>query len=138
VTKGNFGAVVIAAALASSCGGSGPADVAERFGRLVEQGEVQEASQLVSGEIVGILGQEKLEAVLAGGTREIAERDGIESFEVLSEDVSGSIASLTVRTTYGDGSATEETMELTRLDGEWKLSNPSVDGSKPGLTLNGK
>ena len=126
MTKGSLGAVVIAAALTSTCGGSGPADVAERFGRLVEQGEVQEASQLVSGEIVGMFGQEKLVAALAEQTREIAERDGIESFEVLSEDVSGSIASLTIRTTFGDGSAREENVDLTRLDGEWRLT-PSFD-----------
>ncbi len=106
----------------TGCSDSGPAATVERFYRAVEAGEVKTASEFVSGSIVAMMGREKIEAALEDQTADISRKGGIQSLEVLSEQVDGIVAVVHVRITYGNGETYEENMDLTRIDGRWMLT----------------
>ena len=115
------GILTVTAACRAGCGGPGPADEIERFLRLMDQGECAEASEMIGGQM-RMLGTELLNAACAERSREMSQRGGLESVEILSEDVQGNTATVVTRTTYGDGSSSERENLLTRLDGVWMFT----------------
>lgn len=116
-----FTAAVLAA-VSLGCGGPGPGDAVEKFQRLVEEGSVEEASEMVSGEVLAVIPREKLKGALTNQTREISKKGGIASIDILSEELQGNTATVVVSTTMGDGSKDEQTIQLTKIDGEWKFT----------------
>ena len=117
---------MLAALAVVGCGASGPADTVEHFYRSVEAGEVDAAADLFSDQVTALINREKLKTGLAEQTREMKEKGGITSFEILSEDVTGQVADVRIRVEYGNGETEEQDIHLTEIDGEWKLA-PDMD-----------
>lgn len=113
---------VLILALLAGCTDSGPAGTVEKFHHHVEDGEIEEAAEMFSGEIVAMFGRDKLESRLSQQTREISRKGGIQSLDIVSEEVSGQVADVRVRVTYGNGRTDEQDVQLTKIDGEWKLT----------------
>ena len=106
----------------SGCSSSGPAATVQRFYRAVESGEVKAASEMVSGSMVSMMGPKKLEAALQSETAKISRKKGIQSLDILSEEIDGQAAEVRVRVTYGNGEMDEENVNLTRIDGRWMIT----------------
>lgn len=104
------------------CSSPGPADTVKSFHKHVANGEVEKASEMMSGEIVEMIGEEKLQAGLAEQTKTIREMGGIESFDILSEEVNGQVATVTYKVTYGNGDIEEDEADLMKIDGKWRFS----------------
>ena len=117
---------VFAALLVAGCGAAGPADAVEDFYYHVEAGEIDAAAELFSDQITALISREKLKTALAEQTREMKDKGGIKSFEVLSEDITGEVADVRIRVEYGNGESEEQDIHLTEIDGQWKLA-PDMD-----------
>lgn len=113
---------VFAILILGGCMSSGPAGTVKKFYRLVEDGKVQDAADMFSGEAVALFGRDKVVAGLSEQTREISGKDGIKSITILDEEVSGQVAEIKVRVEYGNGESEQDTVQLTKLDGKWMLT----------------
>lgn len=114
--------VALLIAMASACSGSGPAATAERFFRLVERGDVERATGMLTGQMVAMLGPAKIQAALAEQSRVMAGRGGVAGVEVLSEEATDQTATVRLRVSYENGETQEETVQLVWLDGAWKIN----------------
>ena len=57
-----------------------------------------------------------------GGREPVAQMFGIESIEVLSEEIDGNRATVNVRMIFGNGAEDEEGHDFVRVDGRWKIA----------------
>jgi hypothetical protein len=114
--------LVIGALLLIACGGGGPGATVKQFYTLVEDGKVNEAMELMAPGIKDMMQAMGGATVFGEGTKEIKEKGGIDQINILKEEVTGEIAEVEVEVVYGDGSKDTETMQLTKVDGEWKIS----------------
>jgi hypothetical protein len=120
-------AIMASFSLLVSCSGSGksPADVSKSFLLKLEKGDVDGAYNLLNG--TGEATEEemqKMKAFLGEGSKQLAEKKGIKSIEVVEENISedGSKADVTLKVTYGNGEV-DETNSVLRKSGEgWKIS----------------
>ena len=117
---------VLAALAVVGCGAPGPADTVAHFYRHVEAGEVDAAADLFSEQITALITREKLKTALAEQTREMKDKGGIASIEILSEEITGEVADVRIRVEYGNGETEEQDIHLTEIDGAWKLA-PEMD-----------
>lgn len=117
-----FSLALLAALIAVGCADSGPASTVKQFYRSVESGELEAVSEILTGPMVSTLSQDKLRAMLVKGTKSISEKGGIQSLDILSEEVSGTVAEVHVRLTYGNGTTEEKKLELVRVDGRWMIT----------------
>ena len=108
--------------VAAGCSSVGPGATVQRFYRAVESGEAKAASEMVSGSMVSMMGPKKFEMALQGETGKISQKGGIQSIEILSEEIDGDAAEVGVRVTYGNGETDEENLNLTRIDGRWMIT----------------
>lgn len=107
----------------SACFGGGPADTVEDFYRHVEQGELDDAAELMSKSVVSQVGIDKLKQGLQQATRQVDAKGGIREIEVVEEKVIGEIAEVTVKITYGNGDEVTEKSSLIEEDGRWRLQS---------------
>ncbi|MBA3531379.1 MAG: DUF4878 domain-containing protein [Ardenticatenales bacterium] len=109
--------------LMTGCGffASGPGQTVENFYRSVEEGNLDDATALLSSRLVSTIGASKIKQGLAQQTQTIKDKGGIESISVDSEEVTGEIAQVTTTITYGNGETGTETVNLMKEDGSWKL-----------------
>lgn len=115
-------AALVAPCFLTGCSDAGPAGAVKAFYRNVEVGEVDAAVDLVSDEFVSVLGRKKMKAWLIQQSRDISEKGGIKSVDILYEDVHGTVADVGMRVVYGNGDAEEHDIQLTKIDGQWKLT----------------
>jgi len=113
--------LIMAGCAASSAGGT-----VKQFHRHVEKGEIEAASEMVTGALVWMIGQEKVEAALVAESKEISEKGGFARLDIVSEETVGTVSEVVVRVTYGNGEIEEEDYELTKIDGRWMLT-PGMD-----------
>ena len=109
------------ALFSTGCFSTGPADTVEQFYRNVEKGKLDDALELVSDSALSQLPAEKLKQGLQQATRDIDSKGGIDDIEILSEDIIGDTAEITVKITFGNGDSDEEDCSLIKEDGAWKL-----------------
>lgn len=107
--------------LAVACLASGPEATVKRFYSAMEDGEIDEAAGLLSGRIVGLLGEDKLRKALSEQALEIKKKGGIKSVKIDEMNEVGEIAEGKVTITFGDGSTKTDTVKLLKEDGKWKL-----------------
>jgi len=113
---------IITTALLFGCGKS-PESTVEIFYRSVEKGEITVAKKYVSAQIVGMLGDAKLTAALAGESEKIKGCGGIRSITHKLER-NGEIASgMTTIDFEGNCKARVEKTKLVKEDGMWKLGS---------------
>lgn len=123
-THSRLGVLALCSALvlAGCSNSSGPADTVKRFYRAVEESDLKAASRLFSGNAAD---PAKLQAALSLYSSEIASRQGIESIEILSEEIEGNTAVVRARLTFGDGTTDSQRTNLVRIDGRWMISADS-------------
>jgi hypothetical protein len=107
----------------AACGGSGPSAVVERFSTRVARGDVDAALPLLSSQVRGLFGEQKLRLVLAQGSVRTREHDGLEGIAIRSVIISDDRRTARVRaeSSYGDGRVDANDFNLVREDGGWKI-----------------
>jgi len=115
-----LGGLGLAIVLLAGCA-SRPADVVEDFYRAVENGRQDEAISMVSPEVTGMLGNEKMRGVLSKKAQEYAQCGGIK--EVVA-DLSGDKIVQRGTVTIAFGGTCEPTIDnikLVKINDEWKI-----------------
>jgi hypothetical protein len=113
--------VLALSAILSGCGKS-PESTAESFYWAVGKGEITEAKSYVSAQIVGMAGDPKLSAVLAGETEKIRSCGGIKSVDVKLHG-EGEVRAGTATVVYSGSCPTKtEKLKMVKEDGKWKLT----------------
>jgi hypothetical protein len=108
-------------ALLMACAGRTPSAAVKNFYRAVEKGDTDAAIALVSPEVVGIIGVNKIKAGLQEQGLKIKQKGGISSIELKDEAIVGEVAKITAVLTFGDGTSDTENLKLKKMNGEWKI-----------------
>lgn len=112
--------VMVMAFLLVACGASPQATVKE-FYQSVEKGEISKANSLLSLRLHQMLGDAKLNTVLAKEHEKIKQRGGVKNIEIEGEP-GKEVASFNVKVTYGNGLINSEKTNLVLEDGRWKIT----------------
>lgn len=112
-----------AAILLAGCLGGSPQKTTEDFYRAVEAGEITKAMGFLTDDTFDTVGRDKIRAALEMQTRRIADQGGMETFEVVEAEVHAELADLRVQITLGDGTTLDETVQLRKVDGDWKIES---------------
>lgn len=107
----------------SGCGlfNSGPGQTVKNFYYAVEAGKIEEAKNLLSAQVTATYGA-KLSQALVQASEDIKRKGGIQSIDVISENINGDIAAVTSKTTFGNGQSTTDASRLLKEDGQWKIA----------------
>lgn len=100
----------------------GPSATAERFFRLIEEGRIDPAVDLLSKEKACAADLSRLATVFSAYSDEMSRRGGIERVEVRTQTFSRDDAELHVLIWFVDRSFSREAVEVVREDACWKLS----------------
>lgn len=111
-------AVILALLLSSS---KTPGETVERFLRESERGS-EAVVNLVSKEVIGLLGRDKLVAGLTEERQKFMSRGGISQVLILEDFVNGNQAVVKSLVIYGDGSNREDKWNLVKEGGQWKIT----------------
>lgn len=113
----------------AACGGSGPSAVVERFTTSVASGNVDAALPLLSSQVRGMFGEQKLRMVLAQGATSAREHGGFEGVNILSETISedGQTAVVRAESSYGNGRKDATDFNLVREKDGWKINMDAGD-----------
>jgi hypothetical protein len=114
--------LVIGAFLLIACSGSGPGATVKNFYQLVEKGEVNEAMELMTPGIKEMMQAMGGPALFGEGTKEFKDKGGIKKIKILKEEINGDVAEVEVEVEFGNGTNEKQTMNLTKVDGKWKIS----------------
>jgi hypothetical protein len=96
-----------------------PSQVVKSFYRNIESGKIEEAAKLLSSQSVQTFGS-KFRAVMPNETNKIKSKGGIRSIET-EESVTGEVAKVTCKVTYGDNSTEDDVLDLIKENGDWKI-----------------
>ena len=118
------------------CGGSasGPGDTIKELNYALEKGDVDTVKKIVPG-LAGMMGDDKLKAMLTEASAEAKKKGNITSIEILKEEVDGDTATVTHKVTWGNGDVEEETSELAKVDGQWIVSMDDMDKGPGGGSI---
>jgi hypothetical protein len=121
------------------CGGSsGPGDAVVELNYAMEEGDVETVKKIVPA-LGSMMGDEKLKAMMTEASAEAKKKGGIESVEIIKEEIEGETATVTHKTTFGNGDEEEETTELVKVDGQWIISMDDMDkGGSGGIDMSGE
>lgn len=115
-------ASALAVVAACSLINSGPASTVKDFYKAMERGKVTEATELLTGPWIQMMGKEKFKVGLAEMSERINNKGGIKSFEVESENVQGETASVDMVITYGNGTKEKDHSKLIKDEkGRWLI-----------------
>ncbi|MEM9291864.1 MAG: DUF4878 domain-containing protein [Acidobacteriota bacterium] len=109
-----------------ACGGGGPEGTVKGFYKDLEAGKIESAAERLSPKTTQSFGVEKTTELLRQGTRDIADKGGIEKIEIVESQVLGEIATVKVAVTFGNGTTDNNELDLTQRDGRWVIE-PSMD-----------
>lgn len=109
------------ALLTSGCFKPGPAATVKSFYHHMEKGELDEAIELMSADARSDVPRDKMKVGMQQATRELADKGGIKSINVLNEDVIGQTAEITVEIKYGNGDTDVDKNSLIQENGKWRI-----------------
>lgn len=113
--------VLASVTLLTGCGKS-PESTVESFYRSLASGEITEAKNYVSAQLVGMLGDAKLSAALSAESEKIRACGGIKNVEVKLQG-EGEVRSGSAIVTYGgECPPRNEKTKLIKEDGKWKIT----------------
>jgi len=116
-------AMLVSALVSCSLFRSGPGATVKQFYQDVEAGNITEALALLSSQLRGSIGDQKLRAGLATqATAMRQQHKGLRSIQTEKEDVQGELATVTTLITYTDGTTQRDVTKLVLEDGAWKIS----------------
>lgn len=113
--------LMIVALLLAACAASGPGATLQRYMKIVEAGEVTKATTMFPSALQAQFAS-KIVAMIGAETDRIKKKGGLKAMDVVKEDVTGDIASVTLTTHYGNGTVDTSTTKLLREDNEWKIN----------------
>lgn len=119
------------------CGGSaGPGDAVKELNYAMEKGDLDTVKKIVPG-LAGMMGDEKLKAMMTEASAEAKKKGGIKSIEIIKEEINGDVATVEHKVTWGNGDEETETSELTKTDkGQWIISMDDMDKNGGGGNIN--
>lgn len=118
------------------CGGStGPGDTVKELNYAMEKGDLDTVKKIVPG-LAGMMGDEKLKAMMTEASAEAKKKGGIKSVEILKEEINGDTATVEHKVTWGNGDEETETSELAKVDGQWIISMDDMDKGPGGGGIN--
>lgn len=118
------------------CGGSaGPGDAVKELNYAMEKGDLDTVKKIIPG-LAGMMGDEKLKAMMTEASAEAKKKGGIKSVEILKEEINGDTATVEHKVTWGNGDEETETTELAKVDGQWIISMDDMDKSPGGGGIN--
>lgn len=114
----------------TSCTSSSPGDTFKDYMELMKKGDVKEfVKGFAVDETQTPEEQEKqtqlIEGLIGDKTKKMMEeRQGLKDVQILEETISedGNSATLKVKFVYGNGSEEENTQEMVKQDGKWKMA----------------
>ncbi|MEL6615374.1 MAG: DUF4878 domain-containing protein [Bacteroidota bacterium] len=115
-----FTPVAVLALLLVGCGSGGPGDTAADFARAAASGDGERVVELLDPAMAQSLGP-KISATVSSQAGEAAAKGGLSEVNILDETVNGDNATVRIETVMGDGSRSEETIQLRKIDGDWKV-----------------
>lgn len=112
---------IVTMMLTTGCAKS-PDSTVKSFYTSVGKGEITEAQTYLSSQVRGMIGPQKLSAVLAKESERVGRCGGIKSIDVKLEG-QGEVRSGTATVSYsGECPPQNENVKLTKEDGKWKLA----------------
>ncbi|MGB3692714.1 MAG: DUF4878 domain-containing protein [Spirulinaceae cyanobacterium] len=112
----------LTATIITSCSlKSGPGATVEEFHYAIEKGEIEAATNLFSNSVIESFGKDKIKAGMSQAVRNLQDKQGIESIKIMEEEVTGEVAQVSYKITYGDATEEDNTAQLIKEDGEWKI-----------------
>lgn len=105
----------------AACGGSGPSAAVKGFYKAVENEDFEKAIEYFSNNTINSYGLNKLQQVLVYQVQELQNYGGIKSIEIIDETVVQDTALVKVRIAMKDGSTIEDSVNLIKEDGDWKI-----------------
>lgn len=113
----------LAVVLCSCSGGGQPSSVAKAFFDAVDAGDSEKAISLFAPELrEDETMSGKLGFIVGAGISEVEEKGGVQSFEVLEENIGEDQATLNFKVTYGNGDEESDEMKCVKVDGKWYLT----------------
>lgn len=105
----------------AACSGSAPGTALQKYIKAVEAGDVTKAVAMYPMSAQSQFGS-KLVAFITAESEGIKKRGGVKAMDVLKEDVTGDIATVTIATHYGNGTVDTVTTKMMREEHEWKIN----------------
>jgi len=106
----------------SSCFKAGPGKTVEKFHRALEKGEIEDAKILISGSAKSTLPDDKMNLLMNEAVKQTKEKQGIKSFKIDQEEITGETAKVSYTIEFGNGTKETETVELIKENDEWKIT----------------
>lgn len=121
--------ITVMALFMTSCSSSGPGSAFKSYMEKMKTGDYKGCAQGFAVDETKTPEQnakatEMIESILTDkADKAIKEKGGLKDVEVLEESISedGNTATLKVKFTYGDGSEQENTQDMIKQNGEWKM-----------------
>jgi hypothetical protein len=103
---------------------SSPSETVTNLLRYVERGEIEEAAKLYSSDYINKHGGlPKVKSDHAANARQLKEKGGMKSFEVVKEEILGDLADVIVKTTSPDKIEMTTKVKLIKEGGAWKIDD---------------
>lgn len=98
-------------------------EAAEAFYGHLDAGEIEAAIDLLSVQLVGQFGREKIRAGLQETALDIQKKGGIDSVEIERPEgeATSEVALVTATVRFGNGTSSVETLKLALEDGAWRI-----------------
>lgn len=110
------------ALLLSGCMGFGPEDAVKGFYRSVEKGEITKAQGYLSKQVIGMLGEQKLQMSLSQQSEKISSCGGIKDV-IVELKGEGEIRKGTAKLSFkGSCPEARESVSMIKEDGKWKIT----------------
>lgn len=98
-----------------------PSKTVQDFYQAVQDGEVQTATSLLSNYTVQNIGKDKLQQVLIQQSKNMNSSGGIRAVNILEEQITGDLATVTVEVVFNDGTSNTEVLNLVKENKKWKI-----------------
>ena len=100
---------------------STPEDTAKEFISLVEKGDMG-ALDLMTPELVQMLGKEKMEKALKESGEKFKKNGGVKSVDIADKEAKDNEATMKVTTNFNNGKSETEKMKMINKDGKWLIT----------------
>ncbi len=101
-----------------------PGETTKEFMEEYAEGNIDSALEMLKGyDDATEEEKEKVKTYMSEGQKELEEKGGVESIEILNEDINeeGNMADVNLKTTYGNGETEEYSQKAEKVDGEWMV-----------------
>lgn len=114
------------------CGSSapGPGDTVKNLAYAMEDGDSETVKEIAPG-LVSVMGAEKVDAMVAQSSAEIAKEGGIKSVTIDSEEIEGNTAKVKATLESAEGEKDTQDFTLTKVKDKWIIDMDMGDKGGP-------